>query len=486
MALYVQTNTSSINSQRMLSRSTNKLTTSYQRLASGLRINSARDDAAGLQISNRMTSQINGLTQGNRNANDGISMCQVTEGALDEVTNMLQRIRTLAIQSANGTNSSSERTAINEEVEQLKAEISRVGRDTTFGGNLYVFNAGLAGVDIQLEPVTPGPISYTASDFDPAETHTPQERIRRYSAITIAAKEEVGRKMENARTARNNSLVEAERGNVEQAKQYAMDAEKAAQEAKKALEYAAEFMSNTQEEFNGLIEDIDHMEPPALQALQEELPDLQNLVDNAVADYGEAISSCAIARTFADAAAKTPKAASAAAVAGLPNGGTADSAVADMVANLVDTPSPNVNYQVGSNAYQTVGLDMKSLYSLVTISSAMTVGGNTIASGTNLANISVTSYSSSQETIALVSEFIRKVDSYRAEMGAVQNRLESTISNQENIIENVSDARSRIRDVDYASETAAMTQQSIIQQGSTTILTQANQKSQIALNLLQG
>ena len=178
MALYVQTNTSSINSQRMLSRSTNKLTTSYQRLASGLRINSARDDAAGLQISNRMTSQINGLTQGNRNANDGISMCQVTEGALDEVTNMLQRIRTLAIQSANGTNSSSERTAINEEVEQLKAEISRVGRDTTFGGNLYVFNAGLAGVDIQLEPVTPGPISYTASeleDWDPTATHTTQE-----------------------------------------------------------------------------------------------------------------------------------------------------------------------------------------------------------------------------------------------------------------------------------------------------------------------
>ena len=103
-----------------------------------------------------------------------------------------------------------------------------------------------------------------------------------------------------------------------------------------------------------------------------------------------------------------------------------------------------------------------------------------------LSNISVQSYSSSQETIAVVSEFIRKVDSYRAEMGAVQNRLEATISNQENVIENVSDARSRIRDVDYAVETANMTQQSIIQQASTTILTQANQKTQIAMNLLQG
>ena len=114
MALYVNTNTSSINSQRNLSKSTSSLSSSYTKLASGLRINSAKDDAAGLQISNRMTSQINGLTQGNRNANDGISLAQVAEGALDEVTSMLQRMRTLAIQSANGTNSSAERTALND------------------------------------------------------------------------------------------------------------------------------------------------------------------------------------------------------------------------------------------------------------------------------------------------------------------------------------------------------------------------------------
>ena len=109
------------------------------------------------------TSSINS-TQGNRNANDGISMCQVTEGALDEVTNMLQRIRTLAIQSANGTNSSSERTAINEEVEQLKAEISRIGRDTTFGGNLYILGSDLGGVDIRLDPVTPNQRTYPRTE----------------------------------------------------------------------------------------------------------------------------------------------------------------------------------------------------------------------------------------------------------------------------------------------------------------------------------
>ena len=295
MALYVQTNTSSINSQRMLARSTRQLDTSYERLSSGLRINSAKDDAAGLQISNRMASQINGLTQGNRNANDGISMCQVTEGALDEVTSMLQRIRTLAIQSANGTNSSAERIAINEEVQQLIKEVRRVGTDTSYGGNLKILG-----------------------------------------------------------------------------------------------------------------------------------PDVSDTV-----------------------------------------------------------------FQVGSNAYQTISLTMKSLSKLVTVTAAVNIpnsSGTTanIAQNTTLSNMTVTSADDSQKTIAFMSEIIRQVDSYRAELGAVQNRMESTISNQENVIENVSDARSRIRDVDYAVETANMTQQSIIQQASTTILTQANQKTQIAMNLLQG
>ncbi len=266
MALYVQTNTSSINSQRMLSRSTRQIDTSYQRLASGMRINSAKDDAAGLQISNRMTSQINGLTQGNRNANDGISMCQVTEGALDEVTNMLQRIRTLAIQSANGTNSSAERIAINEEVQQLATEIKRIGTDTSFGGTLKVL------------------------------------------------------------------------------------------------------------------------------------------------------------------------------------GSNAGSTV----------------FQVGSNAYETISLTMKSMSKLVTLTANVAVNATvSLVSGFTLSKVTVTSADDSQKTIAFMSEVIRQVDSYRAELGAVQNRMESTISNQENVIENVNDARSRIRDVDYAVETAAMTQQSI-------------------------
>ena len=286
MALFVNTNTSSINAQRNLAKSSNSLNDIFKKLASGNRINSAKDDAAGLQISNRMTSQINGLTQGNRNANDGIALCQATEGALDEVTNMLQRMRTLALQSANGTNSDAERQALQQETAELQKEIYRIGDQTSFGGTLKVLKDGTG---------TTGP----------------------------------------------------------------------------------------------------------------------NL------------------------------------------GGT------------------NVEFQVGSNANEKISVAFRSMTSLMGVSSMSTGSAFSISSATG-----------AQAAVATLDSMIQSVDSYRAKLGATQNRLESTISNQENVIENVSDARSRIKDVDYASETARMAQQQILQQAATAMLSQANQKNSIALNLL--
>lgn len=134
MALSVNTNVMSLNSQRNLSNSTNDLSTSFQRLSSGLRVNSSADDAAGLQIGSRLESQMNGLDQAARNANDGISIAQTAEGALDETTNMLQRMRVLSIQAANGSNSDDDRAALNNEFEQLNLEITRIAETTTFGG----------------------------------------------------------------------------------------------------------------------------------------------------------------------------------------------------------------------------------------------------------------------------------------------------------------------------------------------------------------
>lgn len=134
MALSVNSNISSLNAQRQLSRSTSELTVSYERLSSGKRINSAKDDAAGLQISSRLTSQINGLNQASRNANDAISLSQTAEGALDEYTNTVQRMRTLAVQSSNGSNTDTDRVALNAEYTELENELIRIASQTSFGG----------------------------------------------------------------------------------------------------------------------------------------------------------------------------------------------------------------------------------------------------------------------------------------------------------------------------------------------------------------
>ncbi len=294
MSMYINTNVSSLNAQRNLMNSSKSLDTSYTRLASGLRINSAKDDAAGLQISNRLTSQINGLDQGNRNANDGISMAQTAEGAMDEVTGMLQRIRTLAQQSANGTNSQDDRDALQSEVDQLGLEIDRISKDTTFAGNSLLDTDDKA-FDFQVGANAFQKISFTLNDM---------------SIGGIASK---------------------------------------------AGKYD---------------------------------------------DDGD---------------------------------GTADKDVSDV--------------------FKSAGID-------------------------------ISSSASAQKVLAATDAMIGVVDSKRAELGAVQNRLDSTIRNQANISENVSAARSRIRDADFATETANMTKQNILQQAASSILAQANQRPQSALSLL--
>lgn len=313
MSLYVQTNVSSLNSQRRLNSATKSLDTTYQRLSSGLRINSAKDDAAGLQISNRLTNQINGLQQGNRNANDGIALCQTMEGALDETTSMLQRIRTLAIQAANGTNTTVDRQAIQQEVAQLSAEITRIACKTTFAGRQCL--AGVAGSD---------------------------------------------------------------------------------------------------------------------------------------------------------------------------HGGVLDS-------------KGKVTFQVGAYAFDTLGVSMSNGFTLSGIY-AEKHRTNKITSDIPLDEQKAGLYlnankayefncytqCNAQYTIQAIDEIINVVDSKRAELGAIQNRMESTIRNQENVAENVSDARSRIRDADYAEEASNLSAQNIVQQAATSILTQANQRPSIAMSLLNG
>ena len=332
MALYVNTNVSSINAQRKLANSTLALNTSYQRLSSGLRINSSKDDAAGLQISDRLTAQINGLNQGNRNANDGIALAQTIEGAIDETTNMLQRIRTLAVQAANGTNTAKDRQALQEEVKSLSHEITRIAQKTTFAG-ATVLDGGKA----------------------------PNNLMREVAGQQGAA-----------------------------AKKY---------------EYFFQVGANSKDEIT--------LECGAF--TMEGIMSMAN-----VGKTGKDVMK------FADNEAKA---------------GEADSF--GMALTAQNGPK--------TNAYWVVSTP-----------------------------------SAAQNTLKFIDSFIETVDSKRAALGAIQNRMESTIRNQSSISENESDARSRIRDTDFASETAALTQNQIIQQASQTILTQANQRPTVALNLLGG
>ena len=334
MALYVNTNVSSINAQRKLANSTLALNTSYQRLSSGLRINSSKDDAAGLQISDRLTSQINGLNQGNRNANDGIALAQTIEGALDETTNMLQRIRTLAVQAANGTNTAKDRQALQEEVNSLCYEVSRIAYKTTFAGAHVLMSTG---------------------------------------AKNTANGQGGGNNAKTLDTLKNGSG-----------------------------EYFFQVGANANDMINLKISSGFHMWG---------IFSMLGLNKNKIQDTG--------AMSLA-----------------------------------------------GNNGK--MGLYMS---------------GNDKFSALRWV---VATASCAQATLAGIDSFIEKIDSQRAALGAIQNRMESTIRNQSSISENESDARSRIRDTDFASETAALTQNQIIQQASQTILSQANQRPTVALNLLGG
>ena len=349
MSIYVNTNTSSLRAQSALSKATSKLSDSYAKLSSGKRINSAKDDAAGLQIASRMTSQINGLTQGNRNANDGISMCQTAEGATEEITNMLQRMRTLALQSANGTNADSERTAIQEETDQLSLEIQRIGEQTSFGGTLHLLNGSLGGADANNKANgTDGLVKFQVG------SHSDQTVTAKFSDLT----------------------------------------------------------------FGGLV--------------------------NYVAGKKEVASGSTISFSVANAAGQA------------------------MLRNIADKDKDGLK---GSNVS----------------ASAMVISGTKAEAAKTAAaklSLSMTSQANAQAAVKVLDAMISHVDSERAQWGAVQNRLTSTISNQSNTITNVSDARSRIQDVDFASETASMTQQNVIQQAATSVLSQANSSTQIALSLL--
>ena len=397
MALTVNTNTASLNAQRNLNGSSNSLATSLERLSSGSRINSAKDDAAGLQIANRLTSQVNGLGVATKNANNGISIAQTAEGALQESTNILQRMRDLALQAANGSNSESERDALNSEVTQLKTELNRIANTTAFGGKKLL--DGTFGTEsFQVGSAANENISLSLKEMSTSALEG-----------TVYAQENVSGATAGAATSGtitvSGSVVNADGGRV-------------------SFNVEVEVEAGTSQD------------------------ELTALTISAINDANIGV------------------------------GAYADGASIDLVSALGQ----------GSGSATDAGY-------ITELSVATTGGASGMASftanlsqvastDTEVADIDIRSVRGAQEGIIIIDQAIASIDAQRADLGAVQNRFESTISNLQNISENASAARGRIQDTDYAAETANLTKNQILQQAGTAILAQANQLPQAVLSLL--
>jgi len=400
MSQVINTNVMSLNAQRNLNTNSTSLATTIQRLSSGLRINSAKDDAAGLAISERFTTQIRGLDVAARNANDGISLAQTAEGAMVEIGNNLQRIRELAVQSANATNSATDREALNSEVNQLLKEIDRVANQTNFNGT-KLLDGSFSGALFQVganSGQTIGINSIVDANIDSlgkagfAATQDSTNAIA--SGTATAAASLSGLKVNNV----DISAVKVAAGDS------AIDV------SKKLASAINESMDKT-----GVYASVDAAGKLKLESLK------------AGQDFSFSVTS----------------------------GSTLAAGAAGM------------------------SFDFSG------IAATATVAANGAAGTNYLKDLDISTFQGAQKALEIVDLALTSVNSSRADMGAVQNRFTSTIANLNTTSENLSASRSRIRDADYAKETAELTRTQILQQAGTAMLAQANSSTQNVLSLLR-
>ncbi|MFQ6370311.1 flagellin [Shewanella sp. YIC-542] len=622
MAITVNTNVTSLSSQKNLNKANSALQTSMERLSSGLRINSAKDDAAGLQISNRLTSQINGLDVAQRNANDGISMAQTAEGAMQESTNILQRMRDLSLRSANGSNSADDRASMQKEIASLQSELTRIADTTSFGGQKLIngsfgtksFQVGANAnetIDVSISDVSSAAIGRTYQSFDDNGTVT--------TKITKGTEAAAGSTTIKVGENSYNIALNADMSGADvQAKINNID----------GLSGVTVKENNqvTLSDFTGLVEDTTNTVKlsgyTAASDANEEMTltvgatniDITSAADlSAVADLinNDATVGASYTATYdADAGevSITSNDGSSFNVKALATNGdgasggaagdsdtakitvgtttydnSADSATAGTaidVASTAGTETETMTLTLGSQTLTLNKDNAKDISTLVgtidgldgfsaelnddgdkiiitsddgkefdvgasgtnatdTMTGALTLtaGANTLtvednaltpgnsfksasidytvdftnaqldeglgavsvadgsadavemskAAGTtfkSVAGIDISTADGAQSAVSIIDAAIATIDSNRADLGAVQNRMDFTISNLSNISTNVSDARSRVQDVDFAKETATMTKQQILSQTSSAMLAQANQLPQVALSLL--
>jgi len=471
----INTNLSSLTAQRNANRTQNDLGTAIQRLSSGLRINSAKDDAAGLAIAERFTTQIRGLNQATRNANDGISLAQVAEGALGSISNNLQRIRELAVQSANATNSASDRAALQQEVSQLVGEIGRVGNTTNFNG-LKILDGTYATQQFQVGANAGDTISVSIADA----------RSQSLGANTVSSGSGVV-------TAGNAGGVAVYTGNVVINGTTINTAT-----ATGASDVVASI--NAQSSITGVnaARAITNVNSIAYTATANATVIQINGVGIAL---GISTSGVNAAAAINNASAQTGVTASfAGGKLTLTSAGGADVTVADDATNSVlgavnGTAATlgagkNVTLSAGITLSTRVGGALAVAEGGTTTAKDLEIGGAAtsapIAATYQVSTLDISSVTGANNTLFAVDAALQQVNGQRSQLGAIQNRFSSTIENLQTSSENQSAARSRIQDADFAQETANLSRAQVLQQAGTAMIAQANQLPQQVLALLKG
>jgi flagellin len=499
MALTINTNISSLNAQRNLGKSQGDLSKSMQRLSSGLRINSAKDDAAGLAISDRMTSQIRGLNQAARNSNDGISLAQTAEGALQETTNIMQRMRELAVQSANDTNSASDRSSLQAEVNQLKAEMRRIAESTEFNGK-KLLDGSMTSAQFQVGANANQTISFGISSARPEHLGTnfltsnnvsDDNSIERATdaAAGVAANDVKAQTVNVIGKAGSQTLAvnDGDTAAIIASQVNAIAADTGVTATARTTATLSNLSGNSTVNFS--------LQGSNSTAIPVSATVLSNDLTNLVSAITEQSGNTGITATLsADKASITLTQASGydIKVVDMLNQGTATMDLTGSEPGAVtlgaatDSDSSTVGGEIkfnSSNGFNVTSSLTNATGSLFNNATALTAN---VADDWTISDVDITTVEGSGKAIEAIDGALMKVDNIRGDLGAVQNRFESTISNLTNVSENLSAARSRILDADIAQETSAMTKNNILQQAGVSILAQANQTPQLALQLLQG
>ena len=482
MPQIINSNILSLTAQRNLNKSQSALATSLQRLSSGLRINSAKDDAAGLAISERFTTQIRGLNQAIRNSNDGISLAQTAEGALAEVTANMQRIRELAVQSANATNSASDRTALDQEVQQRIAEIDRVATQTSFNGQ-KVLDGSFGTAQFQVGANVAETITV---NLNTGVTATQMGQIATQTAGNVVDGSAIGT---NEVTINGSNVVASALGSEN------------GQTVSSAYAKAKAINSSgiggvTAEAISGTLASDNASQGVTL----TDAVDVYTMTINTVqvANYTGTANTTVTQQQLVD---QVNLYSSQTGVTASINGSDLeltsidgrDIALAVVFTDANTTNTGEVAFDATTGTETTKGSIKLTSTDNITINDNN--GGNgRLGFGTSatiskdsqtLNNISVTSVTNAETAITRVDAALTTISNLRSTFGAIQNRFESTITNLSATVENLSASRSRIQDADFASETANLTRAQILQQAGVSVLSQANAQPQSVLALLQ-